>query len=273
MDFFFFFFLSLFFGFIVFTIVLVVKISRSNKRQRELNAKNLTLENSNKELQGSNKFLQDLNHNLNTANHRLNASNQSLEKENKILEAERLKFQLQPHTINNILANLKALSTKLNNGMVSLSEVLEYIIYKGDQQLVTVKEEIEFIQKYLQLNEQFTDEIDSMLLDDSDIDKMDSFYKKECLPHLISAHFIENAFKHGDNHHPEFLKIKVRLRGNKFHLEVVNKISSKVNASTKEGGVGLTNMRKRLDFIFPDRYDIEQSCNESMYVSKLTLIL
>jgi len=202
---------------------------------------------------------------------KLNKKNAKLETINASLEAEQLKFQLQPHTLNNILANFRVLATKLNKGMVSLSEMLEYIIYKGDKNLVSVEDEIAFIRKYLALNEQFTDEIDSMKLDDSQVNKTVSHFSNPSIPHLISAYFIENAFKHGDKAHPDFLIIQVCLTENEFILEVRNRIktrSSKVNK-----GIGLQNMHKRINLLLPEKYEIKQSCNEQYYVSELKIQL
>ncbi|MBK9288868.1 MAG: hypothetical protein IPN38_14560, partial [Flavobacteriales bacterium] len=62
-----------------------------------------------------------------------------LEAENALLETEHLKFQLQPHTLNNILANLKTIATKLSRGMDALSSTLDYILYKGRTHLVCVE--------------------------------------------------------------------------------------------------------------------------------------
>ena len=197
--------------------------------------------------------------------------NAELETINASLEAEQLKFQLQPHTLNNILANLKVLAKKLNKGMESLSKILEYIIYKGDKNLVSVEDEIEFIRKYLALNEQFTDEIDSMKLDKTQVNKTVLHYSNPSIPHLISTYFIENAFKHGDMTQPDFLMIQVSLTENVFALEVRNRIKNKSSEPNK--GIGLQNMHKRMNLLFPGKYEIKQSCNEKHYVSELIIQL
>jgi two-component system LytT family sensor kinase len=130
--------------------------------------------------------------------------NRNLIADNALLEAEHLKFQLQPHTLNNILANLKVIASKLNKGMDSLSETLDYILYKGNTHLVSVEDELNFIKKYLALNDLFTSEIDSIKTDNSQVKTTSKYYTTKCIPHLITAYFIENAFKHGDVNHPEF---------------------------------------------------------------------
>ena len=172
--------------------------------------------------------------------------------DNALLEAEQLKFQLQPHTLNNILANLKSIANKLNKGMDSLSQTLDYILYKGKTHLVSVADEINFIKKYLALNDIFISEIDSIKFDDSMVEQHSKFYASSCVPHLISVYFIENAFKHGDIQHPEFLNIHLRLAGKTFEMNVKNRINQK--PIKKNGGLGLTNMRKRLDLLTGGKY-------------------
>jgi len=70
---------------------------------------------------------------------------EELARENVLLETHHLKFQLQPHALNNILSELRAIAKKLGRGMDSLSSTLEYILYKGRTNLVSVQEEVEFI--------------------------------------------------------------------------------------------------------------------------------
>ena len=187
------------------------------------------------------------------------------------LEAEHLKFQLQPHTLNNILANLKLTANKLNKGLDSLSETLEYILYKGNNHLVTVDEELTFIQEYLRLNELFISELDAIKEDYSQVNKNSKYFSSPCIPHLITAYFIENAFKHGDITQKESLKISLILTEKEFKLIVINKM--KETHTTAKGGLGLTNMKKRLDLLVANKYDIKNNITEDVFHSTLTIQL
>lgn len=202
----------------------------------------------------------------------LTAEKLKLESDNLLLQAEHLKFRLQPHTLNNILASLKVIASQLNQGMDALSDTLEYILYHGDAHYVTVESELDFVRRYLALNDLFLTEIDSVKLDESDVDRSSNFYSDECIPHLITAYFLENAFKHGDIHHPEFLEIKVVLTDSVFEMKVVNRIKN-FNMRRKSGGIGQKNMKSRLDLLLPDKYDMVFSCNETEYHSRLKIVL
>lgn len=190
--------------------------------------------------------------------------------DNAKMEADDLKFQLQPHTINNILANLKVLSNKLNRGMDALSVILEYILYHGNQDLVSVEEEMKYLKNYLDMNDLFISRIDSIRVDDSGLNRQSSSYRAKCIPHLITGYFFENAFKHGDIHHPQFLKVKLLLDEKRFEMIVINKI--RTNQPARSGGLGLTNMSKRLDLLLPGKYQIASGIVGDEYQAHLKIM-
>ncbi len=210
-------------------------------------------------------------HNLYQEKIEINKQNLALEGQNRLHEADRLKFQLQPHTVNNILANLRSLSRRMSKGMDSLSETLDYILYKGSDQMVSIEDEILFLKKYLDLQDLFIVNIDAIKLEKSRVDEASPYYTKNCIPHLVSAYFIENAFKHGDTNHPEFLRIKISLTGHQFELRVVNRIAT--NKVIKPGGIGLANMEKRLSILLNQKFEIKNSRSDFEYHTSLTVYL
>ena len=199
---------------------------------------------------------------------RIEARLRELEKINVLLQSEHLKFQLQPHTLNNILYRLKILAGKLHQGMDSLSEILDYIIYQGKDNFVNVEEEVDFIKKYIVLGDQFISGIEAISFDSRQILPTSKYYYAKCIPHLITAYFIENAFKHGDTNHPDFLKITAALDDNKFELRVVNKYKPKTRATE---GIGLKNMKERLNTLMPGKYELMTECTGDEYISYLKL--
>jgi two-component system LytT family sensor kinase len=185
---------------------------------------------------------------------KLAKQNTKLISENALLEADQLKFQLQPHTLNNILAHLKLTTNRLNKGLASLSETLEYIMYKGSNHYVSVEEEMNFIKEYLRLNELFIHEIDAIKEDYSNVNKNSKYYSSPCIPHLVTSYFIENAFKHGDIGDKDSLRISIVLTNEEFVLHVVNKM--KQPSAKTHGGLGLSNMKKRLEILVSKKHEI-----------------
>jgi len=234
---------------IIAVIWLAIKLNKANKFNQKLDKQNADLTNQ---------------------NNKLHLENSKLIADNAMLEAEHLKFQLQPHTLGNVVTTLNAIAKNLHRGTESLAESLNYILYKGNTHLVTVEEENSFIKKYIQLNQLLYSDIISTSIDDSKVSKTSKYYNTQCIPHLISAYLVENAYKHGDKTHPDFLKIVLILSDYSFEMTVVNRLNTKPTES-KNGGLGLKNMEKRLDLLLYGKYEIKRSCNEQEYHSTLII--
>lgn len=190
---------------------------------------------------------------------------------NTDLETHQRKFELKPHTLKNILANIKAMSNQISRSMDSLSFLLEYIFENNENHFATVKDEVDFIKGYIVLQENFTVGIKNVQLDVSLIEGQNPFYEKPVIPHLITAYLIENAFKHGDSSHPEFLAITIKLQGDFFEIEVRNKVRKEYNS--EHVGIGLSNMKSRLRHLKDGKHTYVASRIEDEYHVKLTLKL
>ncbi|MBL0127242.1 MAG: sensor histidine kinase [Flavobacteriales bacterium] len=199
----------------------------------------------------------------------LTKAKEELARENILLETHHLKFQMQPHALNNILSELKASSKKLERGMGALSSTLEYILYKGQMNLVKVADEVAFVRHYIQLHEMFVVDLDAVQLDESGVDHGSRYFEQECIPHLVTGYLIENAFKHGDRKHPDFLRIKLKLNEKFFQVHVANRIPSKPREGI--GGLGLFNMKKRMDLLMPDRWRYDTHQEGEVYHAILTI--
>jgi LytS/YehU family sensor histidine kinase len=142
-------------------------------------------------------------------------------------------------------------------------------LYKGSSHLVTVDEEMKFIQEYIRLNELFISEIDAIKEDYSQVNKNSKHFSSPCIPHLITAYFIENAFKHGSINEKDSLKITLKLSDKEFELTVINKMKQK--PTTAKGGLGLNNMKKRLELLVVNKYDIKNNITENEFHSTLII--
>jgi LytS/YehU family sensor histidine kinase len=219
-----------------------------------------------------NKKILKRNNSLENELSKIRTDNSKLTADNALFEINQLKFQLQPHALLGLLANIKRISNKLNKGLDSLTETLEYILYKGDNNhLVSIKDEIKFIDDYLDLNELFISQIDSIKRDFVNVDKNPLFFSSPCIPHLITGYLNENAFKHGDKNHNNFLKVTVKLTENLFELKIENQINSKIEL--KKGGLGLKNMNKRLELLLDGRYSLDSYIMDQRYYSSLKINL
>lgn len=191
-----------------------------------------------------------------------NIKDKTLEKENIRSELEYLKYQINPHFLMNTLNNIHALvdidPTKAKDNVIRLSKLMRFVLYKGPEEAVSLQDEINFLQDYIDLMRiRFTDSVEIKYSYPDIVPTLK-------LPSLLFVTFIENAFKHGvsyQNH--SYIYIDVSTNDKYITLNVKN---SKFNDDNKkkEGGVGIDNTMRRLKLIYGDDYklDIDNGVND-----------
>ncbi|NCI50304.1 hypothetical protein GWC95_10255 [Sediminibacterium roseum] len=182
-----------------------------------------------------------------------------------------LKAQLQPHFFFNTLNNIYSLAlqrSELTAPLVSkLSDMMRYVIYESDHQKVRLKNEVRFINNYIDVQSVRYSERISIRFDTQGIDDTAAIEPLLLLP------FIENAFKHGtENETAEgFIDIVVCLTGQEFTLSVAN--SRVPQAVSTPAGIGLATTKKRLAILYPGKHSLTIDSTSSVYKILLTLML
>jgi two-component system LytT family sensor kinase len=192
----------------------------------------------------------------------------NLESEKKDMELQFLKSQLNPHFLFNSLNNIYSLayqkSDKTADAVLKLSEIMRYMIYESNDSWVSLRKEIEYVQSYIELQRlRFKDGAAVELSLNGEIDN------QQIVP-LILISFVENAFKHGIANDPKD-PIKIHIIANQkiLHFSITNK---KNNHNKDEmGGVGLSNVERRLQLLYPDRYRLNIVNSATHYTSELML--
>lgn len=181
---------------------------------------------------------------------------EQLEKQSLEQQLEYLKFQINPHFFMNTLNNIHALvdidPERAKETIIELSKMMRFILYEGDKQGVPLIREMDFIRNYVKLMQlRYTEKVSIKL-------ELPSQLPEGKLPPLMLITFIENAFKHGVSYQkPSFIDIIVRLTGNeRLHFECHNS-KGDPQKSTQSGGVGLANVKKRLELLFGDGYSLD----------------
>ncbi len=209
----------------------------------------------------------------------IQATNSNLEKsrieiELKLKDAELqlLRSQIQPHFLFNTLNNLYALSLERSDRVpdviLKISEQLDYMLYRGDSRKVTVEEEFGHIQNYLDIEALRYDEGRLNVSLDIQEDLQNHFISP-----LLLIPFVENSFKHGIRPSPKPGWIKIRLRVDSERL--VFDISNSVEKPTHErtSGIGLTNVRRRLELLYPNAYALDIRNETNLFSVHLELAL
>jgi two-component sensor histidine kinase len=191
-----------------------------------------------------------------------------LEKQNLEQQLEYLRYQINPHFFMNTLNNIHALvdidPAKAQETIVELSKMMRFVLYEGDKHHVALAKEMEFVRTYVKLMKlRYTDKV-RITLD------LPAEVPDRSIPPLMLISFVENAFKHGVSYqHESFIEIKVALEDDSLHFFCRN---SKAEVPNQEkGGVGLANVRKRLNLLYDHNYTLRIHDDADVYSVELVI--
>lgn len=196
-----------------------------------------------------------------------------LEKQNLEQQLEYLRYQINPHFFMNTLNNIHALvdidPAKAQETIVELSKMMRFILYEGDKNGVPLTREFDFIRTYVKLMQlRYTDKV-SITLD------LPAEAPDRTIPPLMLISFVENAFKHGVSYqHESFIEVKVVVESDALHFSCRNsKAGTRVEDRETKGGVGLANVRKRLNLIYGNSYALRIRDGADIFSVELTIPL
>jgi LytS/YehU family sensor histidine kinase len=190
-----------------------------------------------------------------------------LEKQNMQSELKFLKSQVNPHFLFNTLNSLYALTLKKSDLapeiVIKLSEMMRYMLYECNELFVPLEKEINYLRNYIELER----------LRHGDHLKIDfqltGQVNHQKIAPLLFLPFIENSFKHGISKTIEqgYVKVFLDINEQEIGFGVDNsKTSSMPNPEKKiSGGIGLMNVKRRLDLIYPSQYDLQVFDNPNNY--------
>ena len=215
---------------------------------------------------------------VNLLNHNFQTESKNKELQNKILatqlqlkdqELQYLKKQIHPHFLFNTLNTIYgfALKQSINTPdiILKLSNLLDYILYQVNKPKVSLEEEIMHLKEYIALEQiRFQDTLKvSFQTENTDLHKM--------IPPMLLIPFVENAFKHG-NLIDGYLRvdIKITLDNDSLLFDIRNTVKSE-DETNKKPGIGLENIKKRLDLIYPNAYKLTVKTEKNWYIVDLLI--
>lgn len=183
------------------------------------------------------------------------------QKEKTVAELETLKNQINPHFLFNSINSIYSLVLKKSDiapeALIKLSDAMRYIIYESNEESVPLEKEIVFITNFIELQKLRMSAKDQL---EFEIDGKSNNLK---IAPLLMIPIIENGFKYGIKGETEasFVIIKIRLADDSLRLIVKNNMGTVDDVErTKAKGMGLVNLKKRLELIYPEKHylNIEQ---------------
>ena len=198
--------------------------------------------------------------------------NLQLQKDNLALELDFLRSQLNPHflfnSLNNIYSMVEETNQEAGDMILKLADLMRYLLYESNSERVHLSKEVLFLEDYIALEKIRHSNASRISLE---LQGSFDFYT---VPPFLLVPFVENAFKHGlDTIEDGWVKIKILIDGSRLNFEVVNSKPQRQSPSAKKGGIGLVNIKKRLDIYYPNQHQLKIEDSESTYKIYLCLTL
>lgn len=195
-----------------------------------------------------------------------------IQTEQAIAELNLLKSQISPHFLFNVLNSLYSLSLKKSDKtpdvILKLSDILRYSLYETQEREVSVLGEVAIIETYIAIEKMRVPESAVISFTHEGIDDTIQMAPMLLLP------LIENAFKHGVDSSVDdsYIRASLQKSGNRLVFSCENTFKEpKTSKTEKVGGIGIRNIRKRLELLYPGRYQMDLEKNDGIF--KVTVII
>lgn len=204
------------------------------------------------------------------------------QRDRKELETQRmqseikfLKSQINPHFLFNTLNSLYALTLKKSDNapeiVIKLSEMMRYMLYESNERRVPLQKEVNYIQNYLALEG---------LRQSGHADirfNVEGTITNQTIAPLIFIPFLENSFKHGLNHQLSdgYVHVTMKVLENRLLMRITNSkpAVTPVPVDKSSGGIGLANVKQRLNLLYPHQYKLDIEDNDREHIVELSIAL
>ncbi|WP_247672639.1 histidine kinase [Aquimarina sp. MMG016] len=208
-------------------------------------------------------------------NYKSTSANQKLK--TKILEAQLklkeqelqyLKMQIHPHFLFNTLNTIYGFALKKSEEtpemILRLSNLLDYLLYQVDKPLVSLQDEVDHIKDYVVLEQmRFSDTLDVKM-------NFENISNTIQVAPMLLIPFVENSFKHGQIKNQKLsIIMDLKYVENEIHFCIKNSVLN--YSENNNQGIGLVNIKKRLDLLYPGKHHLKIINNKGWYTVKLTL--
>ncbi|HLI92599.1 MAG TPA: sensor histidine kinase, partial [Puia sp.] len=198
--------------------------------------------------------------------------NNILQKEKLDAELQSLKAQLHPHflfnTLNNIYSIAEDTSPQASEMLLKLSAILRYILYECNHSRVSLAQELTLIRDYLDLEKIRYSNLDLSVHLPADTGAY-------TITPLLLLPLVENCFKHGASQLLEqpWIKIEAYIQDGWLLVKLINGRRPVEEKDTFTEGIGLSNLRKRLELLYPGRHELNIITEQELFILNLSVEL
>jgi LytS/YehU family sensor histidine kinase len=179
-------------------------------------------------------------------------------------ELKLLRSQVSPHFLFNMLTNMVSMarlqSNLLEPSLIRLSELLRYMLYESNEEKIAISKEIEQIANYVSLQQlRFGEDVAISL-------NIQNEYPEGMIEPMLLVPFIENAFKHGIGMvKAPFIQITLTVKEQQLNFAVVNNYNPVNQSKDRHSGIGLNNVKNRLELLYTKNYELNIVDKDGIY--------
>ncbi len=199
--------------------------------------------------------------------------NLQLQKENAEAQLQMLKAQIHPHflfnTLNNIYSFTQQTSPDASRLIMDLSDILRYMLYEGVKQSVPLEKELKMIDEFINLEKiRYGNMLELHI-------NLPEHTKGYYIAPLLLIPFIENCFKHGisDMYERPWLNLDITLNDDSMTVKLLNGKPGNSKRQKNQHGIGISNVRKRLELLYPGKHELFIQEQDEMFIVNLKLQL
>ena len=192
------------------------------------------------------------------------------------MELKELRNQINPHFLFNMLNNVKALirtdPEKASTVIVKLSEFLRYQLYENNEEKTLLTSEIEFLSNFINLEKIRRENFSVEIKTETDKKILNTTF----IPPNLFTTFVENAIKHSVeiNDNPSFVLINIEIKNKNLLFACTNSRNPNYSISNENyGGLGLTNIKRRLELLYQEKFDLKIHSSDKEYTVNLSIPL
>lgn len=204
----------------------------------------------------------------------LERNRQELERQHLLTELGMLKTQINPHFLFNTLNNIYALTSRKSDrapeAVLQLAESMRYLLYESSADTVPLGQELAHLRSFLDLQRLRLPAAEAQTAIVMDAHgPIDTAFP---VAPLLLLPLVENAFKHGDlAARPEAIRIELEMDAEELHFSVHNYVAQTADLPHQPGGLGLHNLRRRLELLYPGRHALHVRTLPGEYAVELVL--
>ncbi|WP_165499790.1 sensor histidine kinase [Pedobacter frigidisoli] len=189
-------------------------------------------------------------------------------------ELDFLRSQINPRFMFNIMNSLVSMARKkselMEPSLISLSQLMRYTLYNSEGSRIGLDKEVEYLKNYINLQLiRFSDELQFNLF-------LSGHFEGYKIEPMLMMPFVENAFKHGiGTVKPPLIDVSLSMdtTNQLLSLVVINSLADRKVPQNEGSGIGLVNVTRRLELLYPDRHSLKVHQQGDVFIAKLDLNL